>query len=140
MFCYTSELTDRHSFRNSMKLRKVEAMFIFLRCSLNYVFIVHFFRLKKKMCTYLGYFCTIFVSFSCRSSAVWIIFFLSFNLFWVMKLQEFKNLSHKVILCNQWTAISSHWGKTVVVRVSGCFWEIMLINDWRSDFVVFRKL
>lgn len=59
-----------------------------------------------------------------------------FNLFWVIKLQDFKNLSNKVILCNQWTAISNCWGKTVVVRFSGCFWEIMLISDWRSNFVV----
>lgn len=85
-----------------------------------------------KMCTYLCYFCTIFVSFSFRSSTMLIFF----NLFWVIKLQDFKNLSNKVILCNQWTAISSSWGKTVVVRFSGCFWEIMLISDWRSNFVV----
>lgn len=86
-----------------------------------------------KMCTYLCYFCTIFVLFSFRSSTMLIFFF---NLFWVIKLQDFKNLSNKVILCNQWTAISSCWGKTVVVRFSGCFWEIMLISDWRSNFVV----
>lgn len=85
-----------------------------------------------KMCTYLCYFCTIFVLFSFRSSTMLIFF----NLFWVIKLQDFKNLSNKVILCNQWTAISSCWGKTVVVRFSGCFWEIMLISDWRSNFVV----
>lgn len=85
-----------------------------------------------KMCTYLCYFCTIFVLFSFRSSTMLIFF----NLFWVIKLQDFKNLSNKVILCNQWTAISNCWGKTVVVRFSGCFWEIMLISDWRSNFVV----
>lgn len=85
-----------------------------------------------KMCTYLCYFCTIFVLFSFRSSTMLIFF----NLFWVIKLQDFKNLSNKVILCNQWTAISSCWGKTVVVRFSGCFWEKMLISDWRSNFVV----
>lgn len=47
-----------------------------------------------------------------------------------------KNLSNNVILCNQWTAISICWGKTVVVRFSGCFWEIVLISDWRSNVVV----
>lgn len=47
MFYYITELTDQNSFRNNMKLRKVEAVFIFLKCSLNYVFIVHFFRLKS---------------------------------------------------------------------------------------------
>lgn len=88
-----------------------------------------------KMCTYLCYFCTIFVLFSFRSSTMLIFF----NLFWVIKLQDFKNLSNKVILCNQWTAISSCWGKTVVVRFSGCFWEIMLISDWRSNFVVLES-
>lgn len=76
MFYYITELTDQNSFRNNMKLRKVEAMFIFLKCSLDYVFIVHFFRLKSM------YISVIFAQFlSCSVLDVCVLLCFFYNLF-----------------------------------------------------------
>lgn len=82
-----------------------------------------------KVCTYLCYFCTIFVLFGFRS-----LFF--YNLFWVVKLPGVKtkqnNLSNKITL---WF-INSYIqrGKTKVERLSGCFWEIMSLQGLEKQF------
>lgn len=62
MFYYITELTDQNSFRNNMKLRKVEAMLIFLKCSLNYVFNCTFLQTEK--CVHIF---VIFAQFLSRS-------------------------------------------------------------------------